>query len=75
MKNGEISRQKKCQVEMLLTRKYRSEDESLTYTCKNNMTMCVALDNIDANTIAEIDKKALDSIRIQQCFKCAHLHQ
>ena len=62
-------------MELLLTRKYRSEDESLIYTCRNNMIMCVAVDNISADTIAEIDKKALDSIRTQQCFKCHHLRQ
>lgn len=66
---------KDCQAEMLLTRKYRPEDESIIYTCRNNRNMCVAADNIDADRILEIDKKALYSIRTQECFKCPYLHQ
>lgn len=73
--SGQAFHKKDCLSEMLLTRKYRPEDESLVYTCRNNMIMCVAVNNIDADAIAEIDKKTLDSIQIQQCFKCSHLQQ
>ena len=66
---------KDCQALMILEREYKTSDQSLLYKCKNDMVMCVAVDNISANRIAEIDKNALESIRIQECFKCPYLHQ
>lgn len=61
-----------CQVQMLLEREYRRSDESLIYRCRNNMVMCVAVDNISVDRIAELDKNALESIRIQECSKCPY---
>ena len=63
---------KDCQALMLLEREYKKGDQSLFYKCKNNMGMHVAVDNISADRIAELDKIALESIRTQECFKCPY---